>query len=67
MTDPTHSMQRAKRVSTAASTQGDIEKQKALRQQRLNRVLVVTREVVTIGATVIGAAVGIKNLRTPKR
>lgn len=45
---------------------GETERQKALRQQRINRILGVTREVVTIGATVVGAIAGIKGLRAPK-
>ena len=46
-----------------APASGETERQKALRQQRINRILGVTREVVTISATVVGAIAGIKGLR----
>jgi hypothetical protein len=44
----------------------DEENQKTEKQKRLDRVLDVTSKVVTIGAAVISAAVGIKGLRKPK-
>ena len=38
----------------------------AERQERINRILNVTKEVVAVSAAVIGASAGIKGLRSPK-
>jgi len=65
LTDPTPDPREAEEDSKA-TTEADLEKQRALKQERINRILSVTKEVVAIGAAVIGAAAGIKGMRTPK-
>jgi hypothetical protein len=50
-----------------ASAQGNTSNKKALSQEQVDRILNVTKEVVAISAAIIGAAAGIKGLRTPKK
>lgn len=65
MAEPARSPRGAQRVSMA-SAQGNARNKKALSQDQVDRILNVTKEVVAISAAIIGAAAGIKGLRTPK-
>jgi hypothetical protein len=49
-----------------ASAQGSTGNKKALSQEQVDRILTVTKELVAISAAIIGAAAGVKGLRTSK-
>jgi hypothetical protein len=52
--------------SAYSAVQGNIGNKKALSPEQVDRILKVTREVVAISAAIIGAAAGVKGLRTSK-
>ena len=49
-----------------SSAQGNTGSKKALSPQQVDRILTVTKELVAISAAIIGAAAGVKGLRTSK-
>jgi hypothetical protein len=64
MAEPAHNARGAQR--SMASAQDNIGNKNALSPEQIDRILKVTKEVVAITASIIGAAAGIKGLRTPK-
>lgn len=64
MAEPVHSVRGVQR--SMACAQDNIGNKKALSPAQVDRFLKVTKEVVAITASIIGAAAGIKGLRAPK-